>query len=251
MTPATDRAQMSWPVRGLDALLRPQLRRWDRWAAAQPHHLVAISNTVAARMRRIYGVEATVIYPPVATRRFHSQQHRDEGYYVYVGRLEAHKRVDLAIAAAQAAQVPLRVIGDGPLRDQIARTAPPNVQILGWLPEQELVAQLGGCRALLFPGEEDFGIVMVEALSAGKPVIAYGAGGATEIVQPGVNGVLVPAQTAGDFAQALREFDGRQFSPEVCRETAAQFDEAVFTHHFKAFVEQKWIEFAQTLPGNS
>ena len=196
MTPATDRAQMSWPVRGLDALLRPHLRRWDRWAAAQPHHLVAISNTVAARMRRIYGVEATVIYPPVATRRFHSQPHRDEGYYVYVGRLESHKRVDLAIAAAQAAQVPLRVIGDGPLRDQIARTAPPNVQILGWLPEQELIAQVAGCRALLFPGEEDFGIVMVEALSAGKPVIAYGAGGATEIVQPGVNGVLVPAQTA-------------------------------------------------------
>ena len=251
MTPATDRAQMSWPVRGLDALLRPHLRRWDRWAAAQPHHLVAISNTVAARMRRIYGVEATVIYPPVATRRFHSQPHRDEGYYVYVGRLESHKRVDLAIAAAQAAQVPLRVIGDGPLRDQIARTAPPNVQILGWLPEQELIAHVAGCRALLFPGEEDFGIVMVEALSAGKPVIAYGAGGATEIVQPGVNGVLVPAQTVSAFAQALREFDGRQFSPEVCRETAAQFDEAVFTHQFKAFVEQKWIEFAHALPMSS
>ena len=164
MTPATDRAQMTWPVRGLDALLRPYLRRWDRWAAAQPHHLVAISNTVAARMRRIYGVEATVIYPPVATRRFHSQPHRDEGYYVYVGRLESHKRVDLAIAAAQAAQVPLRVIGDGPLRDQIARTAPPNVQILGWLPEQELVAQLGGGRALIPSGRVEVVAEPVDAV---------------------------------------------------------------------------------------
>ena len=169
-----------------------------------------------------------------------------------MGRLESHKRVDLAIAAAQAAQVSVARHRRRPLSaTKIARTAPPNVQVLGWLPEQELIAQVAGCRALLFPGEEDFGIVMVEALSAGKPVIAYDAGGATEIVQPGVNGVLVPEQTTDDFAQALRAFDGRQFSPEVCRETAAQFDEAVFTHQFKAFVEQKWIEFAQTLPGNS
>ena len=247
MTPATDRRQLSWPLRGLDALLRPHLRRWDRWAAAQPHHLVAISRTVAARIRSIYGIEPTVIYPPVATRRFHSQPTSDEGYYVCVGRLEAHKRVDLAIAAARAAQVPLHVIGDGPLRDRLAHAAPPNVRILGWLSDSELIEQIAGCRALIFPGEEDFGIVMVEALSAGKPVIAYGAGGATEIVQPGVNGVLAPEQTVDAFAQALRAFDPDRYSPKICRESAAQFDEAVFAGQFKAFVEQKWTEFARNL----
>ena len=251
MTPATDRAQMSWPVRGLDALLRPYLRRWDRWAAAQPHHLVAISNTVAARMRRIYGVEATVIYPPVATRRFHSQPHRDEGYYVYVGRLESHKRVDLAIAAAQAAQVPLRVIGDGPLRDQIARTAPPNVQILGWLPEQELIAQrrrvpraaLSGRRRLRH--RDGRSAQRGQARDRLRRWRRYRnrAAGCKRRARAGTDGRR--------FAQALRAFDGRQFSPEVCRETAAQFDEAVFTHQFKAFVEQKWIEFAHTLPVSS
>lgn len=253
LTPATDRQHMPWPLRGLDALLRPPLRRWDRWAAAQPHHLVAISQTVAARIRRVYGREATVIYPPVATRRFRcdrlsangAQPGRDEGYYVFVGRLEAHKRVELAIAAARAAQVPLRVIGDGPLRASLAHTAPSNVRILGWQSEEELAAHLAGCRALLFPGEEDFGIVMVEALSAGKPVIAYGAGGATEIVQPGVNGVLVSEQSAAAFAQALRDFNPEQFSPDVCRETAGRFDESVFAARFKEFVEEKWAEFKQ------
>ena len=246
LTPATDRQHMPWVLRGLDALLRPHLRRWDKWAAAQPHHMVAISNTVAERIRRIYGREATVIYPPVATHRFRSHTVRDEGYYVYVGRLEAHKRVDIAIAAAQDAGVPLRVIGDGPLRERLAETAPATVSLLGWLPDEELTAQLAGCRALLFPGEEDFGIAMVEALSAGKPVIAYGAGGATEIVQPGINGVLVAEQSAAAFAQVLRDFNPGQFSPDVCRETAAQFDQAVFAAHFKAFVEDKWTAFTQT-----
>ena len=208
--------------------------------------MVAISHTVAERIRRIYGREATVIYPPVATRRFHSQSCRDEGYYVYVGRLEAHKRVDIAIAAAQEAGIPLRVIGDGPLRERLAETAPASVSLLGWLPDEELTAQLAGCRALLFPGEEDFGIVMVEALSAGKPVIAYGAGGATEIVQPGVNGLLVAEQSAAAFSRALQEFNPGDFSPDVCRETAAQFDQAVFAAQFREFVEAKWTEFTQT-----
>ena len=247
LTPATDRDSMTWPLRGLDALLRPHLQRRDKWAAKQPHHMVAISHTVAERIRRIYGIEAAVIYPPVATRRFCSQPCSDEGYYVYVGRLEAHKRVDLAIAAAQDAGVPLRIVGDGPLRDRLTQAAPANVTLLGWLSEAELIAQLGGCRALLFPGEEDFGIVMVEALSAGKPVIAFGAGGATEIVQPSVNGVLVAEQSAAAFAQVLRDFDPGQFSPDVCRETAARFDEAVFARQFKAFVEEQWTAFTQNL----
>ncbi len=246
LTPATDRQDLSPPLRGLDALLRPHLQRWDRWAAAQPHHMVAISQTVAERIRRIYGRKATVIYPPVATHRFQSQATRDGGYYVYVGRLEAHKRVDIAVAAAQAAGVPLRVIGDGPLRDRLAETAPANVTFLGWLPEKELAAQLSGSCALLFPGEEDFGIVMVEALSAGKPVIAYGAGGATEIVQPGVNGVLVAEQSVAAFAQVLQEFNSGDYSPDVCRETAAQFDQAVFVAQFGEFVKEKWTEFTQT-----
>lgn len=248
LTPATDRSRIAWPVRALDALFKPALRRWDRWAAAQPHHLVAISRTVAERIKRVYRREATVIYPPVATRRFHSQPLRDEGYYVCVGRLEAHKRVDLAVAAARDARVTLRVIGDGPLRETLSRSAPTGVSFLGWLPEAELIKQLTGCRALLFPGEEDFGIVMVEALSAGKPVIAYGAGGATEIVQPGVNGVLVAEQSADHFAQALRDFNPGNFPADVCRETAAPFDEALFARTFKAFVEEKWIEFTQTRP---
>ena len=265
LAPATDRQDLPWLLRGLDALLRPPLRRWDRWAAAQPHHLVAISQTVADRIRRIYGRESTVIYPPVATRRFRcdrlsangaqpgrdAEYYTDEGYYVFVGRLEAHKRVELAIAAARETQVPLRVVGDGPLRESLARTAPPNVQILGWQSEQELAAHLAGCRALVFPGEEDFGIVMVEALSAGKPVIAYGAGGATEIVRPGVNGVLVPEQSAAAFAQALRQFDPDEYPPEACRETAARFDEEVFAGRFKEFVEEKWAEFKQRSARNA
>ena len=250
LTPATKRGGIPWPLRGVDAALRPPLRRWDRWAAAQPHRLVAISRTVAARIQRIYGRQADVIYPPVATRRFRSQPQRDEGYYVFVGRLDSHKCVDLAIAAAAAAQAPLRVIGDGPLRGDLTRSAPANVDILGWLPDEALIAQLAGCRALIFPGEEDFGIVMVEALSAGKPVIAYGKGGATEIVRPGVNGMLVPTQTVAAFAHALRTFDAKSYAPAACRESAAQFDEAVFASRFKAYVAQAWLEFAQTLPKN-
>ncbi len=248
LTPATDRDRISWPLRGADALLRPPLRRWDRWAAAQPHRLVAISQTVAARIHRIYGRRAAVIYPPVATRRFHSQPTRNEGYYVCVGRLEAHKRIDLAIAAATAVQAPLRIVGDGPLRDQLSRAAPTNVSFLGWLSDEELAAQLAGSRALLFPGEEDFGIAIVEALSAGKPVIAYGRGGATEIVQPGVTGVLAPEQTVAAFVHALRTCAETTYSPAACRDSAAQFDESVFTQRFRSYVEDSWLEFAQKLP---
>ena len=222
--------------------------------AAAPHGGY-LPNTVAARIRRIYGREATVIYPPVATRRFHSQPCRDEEYYVYVGRLEAHKRVDVAITAAQAAGVPLRVIGDGPLRDRLAETAPANVALLGWLPEEALLAQLAGCRALLFPGEEDFGIVMVEALSASKPVIAFGAGGATEIVQSGVNGVLVAEQSAAAFAQALRDFDPARYSPDICRQTAAKFDESVFAQPIQGLrgreVDSVHTESSKHLNGTS
>ena len=246
LTPATDRQRLPALLRGFDALLRPSLRRWDKWAARQPHHMVAISQTVAERIRRIYGIRAPVIYPPVATRRFHGQAARDEGYYVVVGRLEDHKRIDVAIAAARAARVPLRIVGDGPLRATLAQAAPANVSLLGWLPADRLAAQLAGCRALVFPGEEDFGIVMVEALSAGKPVIAYDAGGATEIVRPGVNGVLVPEQTAAAFTQALRDFAPDRYSAADCRGTAAAFDESVFAGQFKAFVEEKWAAFAQT-----
>jgi glycosyltransferase involved in cell wall biosynthesis len=220
-----------------------RLRRWDAATADRVDSYVAISNHVAARIRKYYGREATVIYPPVDISSF-SPSAGGGGYYLMVNALAPYKRVDLAVEAFNGLGRELRIVGTGQDRDRLQRLAGRNVRFLGWVSREELAAQYAGCRALIFPGEEDFGITPLEAQASGRPVIAYGRGGVRETVRPygeGDNptGVFFEKQDASSLAGAVHCFEEheRDFVPSAVREWVLPFDRPRFKEQFAAFVE--------------
>jgi glycosyltransferase involved in cell wall biosynthesis len=226
--------------------LRPMLRwlrRWDHAAAQRVDHFVAISTEVQRRIARFYGRESVIIYPPVDTTRFAAAaaQSAPGDYYLSLGRLVPYKRVDLAVQACTVLKLPLLVGGDGRDRARLERLAGPTVKFLGRVPDADLPALVAGCRAFIFPGLEDFGITSVQALAAGRPVIALAGGGALDIVQDGVNGVLFPAPEVDDLRAALERFERLSFDPAALRRSAERFDR-------ERFVEQL-RDFLHALPG--
>jgi len=222
-------------------ILRPVvnlLQRWDKAAAQRVDHFIAISSEIQRRIARFYGRESTLLYPPVALDRFVPRA--DVGdYFLSLGRLIPYKRVDLAVRACAALNLPLRVGGDGRDRERLRRMAGPAVQFLGRVPEADLPELMARCRAFIFPGLEDFGIAPVQALAAGRPVIAFAGGGALDIVQDGVNGVLFHEPTVEALAAALERFSRLRFDPEVIRRSAEKFDAAVFEKKLRAFIAER------------
>jgi len=221
--------------------LAPRLRRRDRAAAQAPNGpdvVIANSSSVAERVRRCWGREAEVIHPPVDIARFAPVAHEPEDYYLYLGRLVPYKRADLAVAACAVLDRPLKVIGSGRALRAVCAAAGPRTQFLGQVPDDELPALLGGARALLFPGEEDFGIVPVEAQAAGLPVIAYGAGGVRDTVVDGVTGVLFAEPTVGGLCSAIRRFDDLHFRDSDLRAQAALFAPERFAAQFARVLDR-------------
>ncbi len=206
------------------------LRRWDLAAAQRVDHFIAISSEVQQRIRTIYGRESVVIHPPVDTSYFTPAAGQPVGdYYLIVSRLIPYKRIDLAVEAFRhLPQEKLIVVGDGRDLAALRAQASPNVTFLGRQPREQIRDLLRGCRAFLFPGLEDFGIAPVEALSAGRPVLAFAGGGALDTVTPGVTGELFPAQTVESLLDVLRGFDWRAYRPEDCRDQAARFSAEEF-----------------------
>jgi glycosyltransferase involved in cell wall biosynthesis len=221
--------------------LRPLLgwlRRWDREAARRVDHFIAISTEVQRRIARFYGRESVVIYPPVDTARFAATQPAARGdYYLSVGRLIPYKRVDLAVQAFTALKRPLLVAGDGRDRARLEHLAGPTVQFVGRVPDADLPALVAGCRAFIFPGLEDFGITPVQALAAGRPVIALAGGGALDIVQDGANGVLFPSPGVDELCAAVERFEGMDFDPAAVRRSAERFDRGRFEEEMRAFLK--------------
>jgi glycosyltransferase involved in cell wall biosynthesis len=214
---------------GASAILRAlnaYLRRWEAQAAQRVDQFIAISREVQQRIRKHYGRDAIIIYPPVAMPA-DPPLGRDEGFYLIVSRLLPYKRVDLAIEAFGRLGLPLVIAGDGRDRPRLARMAADlprrNVHLLGRVDDHTLHELLAGCRAFIFPGAEDFGIAPVRAMAYGKPVIAYAAGGALDTVIDGVTGVLFRPQTAEALAEAVVESSRVTFSPEIIRRHAEQF----------------------------
>ncbi|MBI5382484.1 MAG: glycosyltransferase [Opitutae bacterium] len=208
--------------------LLPRLRAFDRAAAADVDVFVANSRFVAERIRRIYDREAGVVYPPVELARFRPMPPRD--YYLVVAELVAYKRADLAVAACARSGRKLIVAGDGPEASRLRTLAGPTVQFLGRVSDPEVAELMAGCRALLHPQLEDFGIAALEAQAAGRPVIAYRGGGALETVREGETGVFFDAQTLPALEVALADFEARadSFAPEVCRRQAERFSAEAF-----------------------
>ena len=235
--PDLDLARIAAPARPLARAMIPRLRRLDREAADRVHHFIAISEHVRERVRRNYGRDAAVVYPHTETFDPAPPGSPGEGY-LWVGYLTPYKRADLAVEAFTRIGRPLTVIGDGPERRRLERKAGPNVRFLGAPDDETVRAHLRSCRALIFPGEEDFGIVPVEAQMAGRPVIAYGRGGARETVVDGVTGLFFDRPDAESLADAVLRFEGTAggFSPVAIRRNALRFTRERFQSAFAAAV---------------
>ncbi len=233
------------PARLLDRLL-DALRDWDRRTAAGVSHFIAISHTVAARIRECYGRDSTVIYPPVDTDFYTPAPVPREDFYLAVSAFAPYKRLDLALAACRKLGRRLVVIGTGQDSARLRALAGPDVQFLGWQPDEVIRDHFRRCRALLFPGEEDFGIVPVEAMATGAPVIALGQGGATETVVPvdaagqqEPTGVWFPEQTVDSLADAITRFERYRdcFDTSASRRQALRFTTNRFQQQLFAFLD--------------
>lgn len=218
--------------------LAPWLRGWDYEAAQHVSHFVANSHTVAERIRRYYGRESTVIHPPVDTDYFQPSPggERDDSYLV-VSQLVPYKRVDLAVEAFNRCGKRLLVVGEGSERRDLERRARKNIRFLGAQPRNALREAMRQARALIFPGEEDFGIVMAEALACRTPVIAFHRGGAREIVTGGETGVLFEEQTADSLLDGIARFERTRLNPLAMRTSALRFSRQRFIQEFARFLD--------------
>jgi len=252
MYPAYKRV-MNPVVGSVFALTAHYLRLWDYATAGRVDYFVANSKFVASRIRKYYGRESSVIHPPVEVSAGNLSTPPGD-YYTAIGRLVDYKRFDLAIRACNDLGRRLTIIGNGPEYKRLRRIAGPTVQFLGTLSDDELRVNLAGSRALLFPGEEDFGIVPVEAQSFGRPVIAYGSGGVLETVrgelasEPDVDdptGVFFNEQSPAKLAEAIVRFESEQdrFSPEKIRQHAMKFDISVFKSRMEDFLCSAMVDF--------
>jgi glycosyltransferase involved in cell wall biosynthesis len=247
--------------RSLGVLSRPvfllashYLRMWDAASAQRVDHFVANSGTVAARIQKHYRRDAVVIHPPVDVRAGYLAS-RIEDYYLFAGQLADYKRADVAIEACNRLGRRLRIVGEGEQYKTLRRLVGPSITFCGPLSDQELHEQYAHCRALIFPGEEDFGIVPVEAMSFGRPVIAYGRGGATETVRgfsprdssvaATSSGLFFHEQTAGSLMEAMLCFEKMQsqFSPFWIKQSVERFDESHFAASLGDYLAEKVREF--------
>jgi Glycosyltransferase len=239
--------EMNPLVKAIFSLTAHYMRMWDYATSRRVDYFVANSQFVASRIRKYYGLESTVIHPPVDA--FHGKVCDTPGeFYLTVGRLVRYKRFDLAVEACTRLGRPLRVIGEGPELAALRKIAGPTVKFLGRVSDQELRENLSNCRAMLFPGEEDFGIAPVEAQSFGRPVIAYGSGGALETIRGALpfgppaydpTGIFFGEQTLSELEGAILEFENREseFFPQAIHEHSLQFDSSVFKARMTEFIE--------------
>jgi glycosyltransferase involved in cell wall biosynthesis len=231
------------------------MRLWDYVSAGRVDYFIANSRFIASRIRKCYRRESTVIHPPVETALAQVSNEPGE-YYLTIGRLVEYKRFDLAVAACTQLGRRLKVIGGGPQYKALRKIAGPTIEFLGTVGDEELREHLAHCRALLYPGEEDFGIAPVEAQSFGRPVIAYGSGGVLETVRgvfPGEDrcedptGVFFTEQSLSGLVKAILDFEAmeNEFRPRVIREHSLQFDREIFKSRIVDFVRFALSEFRE------
>ncbi|MEX2046325.1 MAG: glycosyltransferase [Chloroflexota bacterium] len=230
------REEVPAPLRGMVGQLLAGLRDTDRTFARRVDRWIANSHVVAARIRRYYESESEVVHPPVDVGAFAPQRERGD-FWVYVGRLSAYKRADVAVRAFATLGLRLVVVGEGRERGSLEAIARDNIAFAGRLDDATLRQLLGAARGLIFPAEDDFGIVCVEALASGAPVVALAAGGAREIVRDGIDGALVAQPDADAFTEAVLQVERRSWDPEALRASARRFDLPRFRERVAQIVE--------------
>ncbi len=218
-----------------------QLRKWDLIASTRPDEMIAISTQVKKRIKDVYKRDSVIIFPPVDTAKFaqkslFSPPYRD--YYLTVSRLVAYKRINLLIKTYNQNGKTLVIVGEGTERKKLQSLAKSNIHFAGLVADPELVGYYEHCRAFVQANEEDFGIAMVEAQAADKPVIAYAGGGASDIVQDGKTGILVKEQTVQAFAQAIDTFETMTFAQSQCRSNAERFDISIWESRIQERIQK-------------
>jgi len=230
---------------GLRVLVGP-MRRWDFRAAKRPDYLIANSSYTKNQIKKYYGRDATVIHPPVDIKRFSKlptnnyQLPQNRNGFVITGRQTPYKRFDLAIAACTKLNLPLTVTGNGPDHKKLQRLAGPSVKFVQ-ATDKELASYFATAEAFIFPSLDDFGIVAVEALASGTPVIAYKDGGALDYIVPGKTGEYFKDQTVESLVKALRTFTPNKFKQEVLQEKARQFGPNIFREKVSRFINDNII----------
>ena len=218
------------------------LRLWDKISADRPDKYIANSQFVSGRIKKYYGKDAEVIYPPVNLDNFHLSD-RIQDYYLMVGRALPYKRFDIVIKAFNELKLPLKIVGKGPEMENLKKLAKDNVEFLGYLNDEETSEYYAQCRALIFPSEEDFGITPLEAMASGRPVIAYRGGGALETVAENISGTFFEEQTSEAVIRAVKDFHSEKFDPQKIRAQAEKFDRNVFKVKIKQMVEDEFANF--------
>jgi glycosyltransferase involved in cell wall biosynthesis len=229
--------KMSAPMRFLTANLLSDIRLWDYRTASRPHRIIANSKHVRKRIAKYWRREAEVIYPPVNVTAYDpTKSHED--FFLIVSALTPFKRIDLAIQAFNKVGRKLVIIGDGAQRKILEDMAKSNVEFLGRKPDFVVREYMQNCRALIFPGEEDFGITPVEAMAAGKPVLAYGQGGVLESIEAGKSGEFFCDLTVDSFLDGLMRLmlNEKHYDYKKIRKIAESFDESIFEERIKKLI---------------
>ncbi len=226
-------------------LVGKYLRKWDLVASTRPDEMIAISTQVKNRIKDIYHRDSDIIFPPVNTKKFiptGKPDNRKTGilndYFLVVSRLVPYKKIDVLIRAANQSKQNLVIIGTGSEMKKLAKLAGPTVKLLGHVKDEDLSYYYQNCLAYLQANEEDFGISMCESQAAGRPVIAYGRGGACDIVIPGKTGILLEENTISAFAKVMSEFDTMSFVPGDCQQNASHFDQDKWISQIKERIDK-------------
>jgi len=214
------------------------IRIWDKASADRVDQFMANSNFVAKRIKKYYRKNSVVINPPVATKNFYTKkEHKD--YFLMVGRLIAYKRHDIAIKAFNKLGLPLKIIGRGPEMNRLKKMAKSNIEFLGRVSEKDLPKYYAECRAFIFPQEEDFGIVAMEAMASGRPLIAYHGGDIPEHMEEGKSGIFFYDQNPRDIMGAVDKFRDEDYDPEFIRSKSLKFDRDIFKDRIRKHIENE------------
>ncbi len=232
---------------GLKLLIGP-LRKWDYNAAQRPNYMIANSTHIQAEIKKYYGRDSVVTFPPVDIERFESRgtSHEARKGFLAGGRLTPYKRADLAVKACTKLDLPLTVYGDGPDRKRLESMAGPTIRFTGFISNEEVVRLFKSSLAYIYPPLDDFGIVGIESLAAGTPVIAYKAGGALDYVIPGKTGEFFTPQSVKALTEALRNFNPKKYKTNEITKFADKFSNETFRRNMQSFIDKIIGDFADT-----